>query len=451
MVQKERIRKLNDKNNKYGQSVIYWMSREQRVKDNWAMLYAAQRAKDLNVSLIVAFVISSSFPGATLRTYDFMITGLKEVAKDLEKLNIPLLVEIGDPEKAILALIKKYETSILVTDFSPLKIGRKWRRGVAEKIDIPFYEVDSRNIVPIWEASSKLEFAAYTIRPKITAKLDVYLTTFPELQYQEKTEIKSDALSILDDFLLNFKGDRAVAPSQYFKAGEREAHKKLSQFVENILPNGYSIKRNDPTVNSISDLSPYLHFGQISSQRVALEAKNSNAPQEDKSSFLEELVVRRELADNYCFYNENYDNFNGFPDWAKQSLIEHKNDKRQYIYEKNILEEGRTHDPIWNAAQMEMVKTGKMHGYMRMYWAKKILEWTISPDKAMEIAVYLNDKYELDGRDPNGYVGCAWSIGGVHDRAWFDRPIFGKIRYMNDNGLRKKFDVEKYIEIVNSK
>ena len=197
-------------------------------------------------------------------------------------------------------------------------------------------------------------------------------------------------------------------------------------------------------------MSPYFHFGHISTQRVALEIKNSSLKNEDKNSFLEEMIVRRELSDNFCEYEPNYDYFEGFHSWAKKTLNEHRDDERDYLYPKEQFEEAKTHDPLWNAAQNQMREQGKMHGYMRMYWAKKILEWSPSPEIAMQIAIELNDKYELDGRDPNGYAGIAWSIGGVHDRAWFERPVYGKIRYMNYNGCKTKFNVNSYINIYAS-
>ena len=159
------------------------------------------------------------------------------------------------------------------------------------------------------------------------------------------------------------------------------------------------------------------------------------------------MIIRRELSDNFCEYEKNYDYFEGFHHWAQKSLNEHRNDEREYIYTDEQFEEADTHDPLWNAAQNQMKTTGKMHGYMRMYWAKKILEWSPSPEIALQVAINLNDKYELDGRDPNGYTGIAWSIGGIHDRAWFERPVYGKIRYMNYNGCKSKFNVFKYIEM----
>jgi deoxyribodipyrimidine photo-lyase len=181
-----------------------------------------------------------------------------------------------------------------------------------------------------------------------------------------------------------------------------------------------------------------------------LEVSEAHVDKQSRETFLEELVVRRELSDNFCFYNSNYDNFRGFPEWARKTLDIHRGDAREYHYTAEQLECAETHDDLWNAAQTEMVKRGKMHGYMRMYWAKKILEWTESPEMAMEVAVYLNDRYELDGRDPNGYAGIAWSIGGVHDRAWNERPVFGKIRYMSYNGCKTKFNVKEYLKLIRS-
>jgi len=228
------------------------------------------------------------------------------------------------------------------------------------------------------------------------------------------------------------------------KPGESEAIKSLKNFLKNKFDK-YNELRNDPTKNAQSNLSAYLHFGQISAQRVALNTQKITGNQESEKVFLEELIVRRELSDNFCYYNKNYDSFEGFHDWAKTSLNEHRKDEREYLYNLEQFEKANTHEDLWNAAQLQMVKTGKMHGYMRMYWAKKILEWSKSPDDALKIAIYLNDKYELDGRDPNGYTGIAWSIGGIHDRPWFERPVYGKIRYMNRNGAEKKFDIKSYI------
>jgi deoxyribodipyrimidine photo-lyase len=249
--------------------------------------------------------------------------------------------------------------------------------------------------------------------------------------------------------MLALTADRSVSEVVWIRSGEREAHRALIKFIKHKL-SLYQELRNDPAMDGQSNLCPYLHFGQLSAQRIALEVMKADAAKEVKDAFLEELIVRRELSDNFCFYNHDYDSFAGFPDWAKKTLDKHRKDLRAYIYSREQFENGETHDGLWNAAQMEMVKRGKMHGYMRMYWAKKILEWTPSPEIAIETAIYLNDKYELDGRDPNGYTGIAWSMGGVHDRAWNERNVFGKVRFMSYNGCKSKFDIKRYIERINS-
>ena len=425
--------------------VVYWMQRDQRTDDNWALIFAQLKAKENDQPLIVVFNIVNKFLDATLRQYTFMIEGLKEVEQNLNKLNIPFQLLIGSPEKTIPEFIEKNNAGIFVTDFNPLKIITKWKNKIAAKIKIPFYEVDAHNIVPCWQASIKLEYAAYTIRPKINKQLPKYLDDFPALTKQPVSNGKKSKNTDWSKVYNSLEINKNVKPVEWIKPGEKEAKKVLKNFLSSKLP-AYNIERNDPNKNALSNLSPYLHFGQISAQRIALEAQPFIEHLESQKSFLEELIIRRELSDNFCFYNKDYDNFDGFHDWAKKTLNEHRGDKREYIYSKGEFENAETHDELWNAAQLEMINTGKMHGYMRMYWAKKILEWTKSPEEALNIGLYLNDKYELDGRDANGYVGLAWSIGGVHDRAWTERPVFGKIRYMNYNGCKRKFDVKAYIK-----
>lgn len=424
--------------------VIYWMQRDQRVKDNWALQFAIEKAKELNQLVVVAFCLVPTFLDATIRQYGFMLSGLKEVEESLIKLNIAFYLLTGDPGEEIPKLSKHLNASAVVSDFNPLRLIRKWKKDVIENIDIPFYTVDAHNIVPVWEASNKQEFGAYTIRPKIKKQLDEYLDEFPTLAKQKSHNLKSEKID-WEKAHKTLKINFDVKEVDWIQPGESNALKMLNSFLNERFTN-FSEKRNDPNENVLSNLSPYLHFGQISAQRIVKETLQVKGEEINKESFLEELIVRRELSDNFCFYNKNYDSFEGFPEWAKKTLNEHRNDKREFTYKLEQFENAETHDELWNAAQIEMVTTGKMHGYMRMYWAKKILEWTETPEEALEFSIYLNDKYELDGRDPNGYVGCAWSIGGVHDRAWTERPVFGKIRYMNYNGCKRKFDVKKYIE-----
>lgn len=404
----KRIRILKEGISKQG-TIVYWMQRDQRVHDNWALLFAQERAIELKQPLIVLFNLVPSFLEATIRQYGFMLKGLREVESELKKFNITFKLTTGDAGDEIPKFLESINVSLLVTDFNPLKIVRQWKKSVADKITIPFYEVDAHNIVPCLHVSYKQEFAAYTIRPKIQKLLPEFLDEFPILQKMKtKTSVsKTDWDKVYKSLKINYE----VKEVDWLLPGENAAHKVLQDFISKKFAN-YGTDRNFPTHDAQSNLSPYFHFGQISPQRVALAIQPLTDYAESHKSFLEEMIIRRELSDNFCYYNKNYDSFDGFHPWAQESLILHRKDKRDYIYSLEEFELAKTHDDLWNAAQMEMVSKGKMHGYMRMYWAKKILEWTKSPEDAMRIAIYLNDKYELDGRDPNGYAGIAWSIGG---------------------------------------
>ncbi len=429
-----------------GRTVLYWMSRDQRVTDNWALLYAQEVAIKLKQPLIVMFSLAPAFLGATIRQYGFMLRGLHDVAQKLHRKNIPFILLFGQPSDEVPAFVSKHNIGLIVTDFDPLRIKLLWKEQVSRLVVTPFHEVDAHNIVPCRLASAKQEYAAYTIRPKINRLLGDFLTPFSTLKkhpynFTERTEDVN-----WPELIAKVPVDRSVQEVSWIVPGENAALAALRSFIAD--GSGYAEKRNDPAKNGQSGLSPYLHFGQISAQRVALEVMRSKVKKASRDAFLEELIIRRELADNFCLHNSSYDSFDGFPEWAQTTLMKHLKDRREYTYSLSDFEQAKTHDDLWNAAQREMVIRGKMHGYMRMYWAKKILEWTGSAKEALEIAITLNDRYELDGRDPNGYAGIAWSIGGVHDRAWGERPIFGKVRYMSYKGCRSKFDVPRYIKQI---
>ncbi len=446
-VRSTRVRVLKERKIEYG-PVIYWMSRDQRAEDNWALIYAQEMALARESPLAVVFCLSRAFLGATLRQYGFMLKGLKGTSLALAEKNIPFFILSGDPPVELASFAARHGIATIVTDFDPLRIKRLWKNELTKNTDASLVEVDAHNIVPCLEVSDKQEWGAYTLRPKINRLLDEYLTGFPRLEkhpYKWKGKVlRFDANRPLKSLAV----DTSVPEVDQIDPGSSAAARELKTFLKRL--NDYDEARNDPNRNGQSGLSPYLHFGQISAQRVALEIMGSNAPKRSRDAFLEELIVRRELSDNFCFYNPRYDSVKGFPEWARRTLNEHRKDRRPYLYTLKKLEAGLTHDTLWNAAQLEMVKFGKMHGYMRMYWAKKILEWTPSPEHAMKTAIYLNDKYELDGRDPNGYAGIAWSIGGIHDRAWGERDVFGKIRYMSYTGCRNKFDTGAYIKKINA-
>ena len=435
--------------NENGLPVVYWMSRDHRMHDNWALLFAQDMAMKQHAPLAVIFCLVPRFLNATVRHYDFMITGLEAVEKGLSEKNIPFFLLIGAPEKEIPKFLRTHRVGTLAADFDPLRIKRTWKENIAKKIDSAFYEVDSRNIVPCWIASPKQEFGAYTFRPKIHRMLENYLVEFPPVQNHPIAWVGEKKRIDWQGVKKTLDADSSVGVVTWIKSGEKAASRALNDFLEMRL-NRYSTERNNPNKECQSNLSPYLHFGQLSSQRIALEVMKVSKNKEHTEAFLEELIVRRELSDNYCFYNTRYDMFEGFPAWAQKTLNDHRKDRRLYRYSLSEFEGSNTHDDLWNAAQMEVVKRGKMHGYMRMYWAKKILEWTATPEEALHVAVYLNDRYQLDGRDTNGYTGIAWSIGGVHDRAWNERDIFGKIRYMSYKGCASKFHVKSYVDHIKS-
>ena len=432
-------------------NICYKISRDQRINSNHALQFAIELAKQYKVKLICCFVLEQEFLNASDGIFQYMLAGLNDTKQRLAELNIPFIFLKGKHAEVLPEFIKLNNIGMLITDFDPLKIKRRWNSEIDEVIQIPHFEVDTHNIVPCRVASNKLEFAAYTIRPKILKVLHNYLNPLPEIDYCSFNDnfvpIVPDSMNAEEYLIKNYAGKFDFYPS------EKAAFQTLENFINKRLEY-YATKRNYPELRYCSDLSPYLHFGKISSLQIALEIMKhcdqaGILPFEDANtaSFLEELIVRKELSDNFCFYNQNYDNFDGFPNWAKMSLDEHRSDLRENIYDYAQLESAKSHDVLWNAAQNEMLNTGKMSGYMRMYWAKKILEWTPNPETAQQYAIMLNDTYSIDGRDPNGYAGIAWSIGGVHDRAWFNRAIFGKVRFMSYNSTSKKFDAKAYIRL----
>jgi deoxyribodipyrimidine photo-lyase len=445
MIQKERIKILNQKSLQKGAYVLYWMQAAQRAEYNHALEYAIIQANELRRPLIVFFGITDHFPEANERHYFFMIEGLREVKRDLQERNIQMVIWHKSPEEGAIKMSQK--AALVIVDRGYLRIQREWRDKVARQIGCPLIQVESEVIVPVEEASPKEEYSAATLRPKIKKKLAHFLTPLKRRNPAISSlsmEFSSFDIMDLEKAISRLNIDRGVKKTPYFHGGTKEAKKHLRVFLEKKLDH-FGQLRNDPTVDYLSHLSPYLHFGQISPLYIALKVWETDSP--GKESFLEELIIRRELSMNFVFYNHQYDSFGGLPEWAKKTLKEHQKDQRPYLYSLEELEAAMTHDPYWNAAQKEMVLAGKMHGYMRMYWGKKILEWSKSPADAFGQALYLNNKYELDGRDPNSFAGVAWCFG-KHDRPWAERMIFGKVRYMNEKGLERKFNIKNYVAKV---
>ncbi|XP_032386903.1 CPD photolyase [Etheostoma spectabile] len=429
------------------EGVLYWMLRDHRVQDNWALIQAQRLALEENLPLhicVCLFVPKSEL--STLRHYSFMLKGLKEVAKECKTLDIQFHLLHGSAGDVLPGFVSDHGLGAVVTDFSPLREPLQWLEDVKKALpkDIPLIQVDAHNIVPCWVASPKLEYAARTIRGKITKLLPEFLTEFPLVEKHPYTATAAAKPVDWDKILASLQVDRSVGEPEWAEPGTNGGMAMLESFID-VRLKLFDTQRNDPNAAALSQLSPWIRFGHLSAQRVALQVQHSGKSSGlSVSSFIEELVVRRELTDNFCFYNKKYDCVEGAYEWAQKTLKDHAKDKRPYLYTREQLEKAETHDKLWNGAQNQMVTEGKMHGFLRMYWAKKILEWTSSPEEALSIALYLNDRYELDGQDPNGFVGCMWSICGIHDQGWGERAVFGKIRYMNYKGCLRKFDVARF-------
>jgi deoxyribodipyrimidine photo-lyase len=433
-----------------GKCVVYWMQRAQRAADNPALDVAVEAANALRKPLVAFLGLVPFYPNANLRHYTFLAQGISDLAQRLGRRGVGFILR-RHPTHQLVRFCQEVRPSLVVGDENPLRELERWKLIAADRLHVPLWTVDADVIVPV-KLLEKEQYAARTIRPRIRACLNEFLVPLanPKAGMLWKQPKGLASLPPDSDLLEGFPIDRSVEPVSTFRGGTDEGLRALSRFVQDRLK-GYAVKRNRPELDGTSRLSPYMHFGHLGPHTVALAVKNADAPSEDREAFLEELIVRRELATNFVRFNPYYDRLDSCEPWALRTLEDHRRDEREYLYSERLLENAETHDSLWNAAQKQMVCGGWMHGYMRMYWAKKILDWTRSPEEAYDIAVHLNDRYELDGRGPNGYAGIAWAIGGKHDRAWGpERPIYGKVRYMSYQSTSRKFDSTLYIQRVES-
>lgn len=428
-----------------GKCVVYWMQRSQRGVDNPALNVAVEAANALGKPTVVFFAPVPFYPNATLRAYRFLAEGIPDIAGALEKRGVGFVLR-RYPEHSLVKFCEEVRAALVVGDENPMREPEHWREVAAKKLRVPLWTVDSDVIVPS-RLIEKEQYAAVHIRRKLEAQLKRFLVKAgnPRAKVAWKKPARLESLAADFDVTDGWELDRSVGPVRTFKGGTKEGLRLLGEFVNKKLKR-YDKNRNHPEIDGTSRLSPYLHFGHLSPLTIALAVQKADAPKAHKKSFMDELLVWRELAVNFVTYNPHYDTFESGAKWAHRTLAAHAGDPRPYLYSERQLEHPETHDPLWNAAQMQMVNSGWMHNYMRMYWGKKILEWSRTPAEAYRVAVALNDKYELDGRDPNGYAGVAWSIVGKFDRPWFERPIFGQIRYMSGASTGRKFDSKRYIE-----
>ncbi|RXH58538.1 deoxyribodipyrimidine photo-lyase [Granulicella sibirica] len=438
-----------------GKCVVYWMQRAQRGIDNHAVNLAVAVANEMSLPLVVYFAGISNFPHANLRHYVFLNQGLPDIEGDLAKRNITFLMRKA-PSESLRQLLVDVKAAILIGDENPMREPERWRRDIAASVPIPFYTVDTDVIVPS-KLIGKAQYGAYTIRPRLYRALPEFLRPYENpcaiASWKRPRGFKSD--SVHEDITAGWKDfDRSVRPVAAWKGGTHAALARLKLFTETML-HDCETQRNRPETDGTSAMSPYLHFGHIGPQTIALAIDAAAAAnpklQSARDSYFNELIAWRELAVNFVKYSpDTYDTADCAEEWSRKTIAEHARDEREHLYSLKELELGQTYDELWNAAQIQMVRHGWMHNYLRMYWAKKILEWTPDVQTAMKHAIYLNDKYFIDGRDPNGYAGVAWAIVGKFDRAWGSRPVFGKRRYMSGASTGKKFDSKAYIRQMNA-
>lgn len=453
----ERVVALNERPvNADGRYVMYWMQMYKRVENNHALVWAVRKANELKLPLVVYEGLKYYYPWANDRLHTFILEGVEEKYREFEKLGIRYLFYLqqdADAPKQTVARLAK-DAAMIVTDAYPCFIIPEHNRTIASKAEIAVHAVDSNGVIPM-SKFDKEEYAAYTIRPKIHKLLDRYL----QLPVLDELEVKAPKLSLdcpedkitrdsIAGLVAGCDIDHTVSPSPYYHGGTANARERLQKFVTELLPD-YEKLRNKPDRDGSSRMSSWLHFGYISPIEVAIAVKNADAPQASKDAYIEELIVRRELSFNLTAHNSNYDSLKCLPDWAHKTMRKHHGDKREITYTLEQLEAAETHDELWNAAQREMTKTGEMHNYVRMLWGKNVIAWSPTYEIAFETLVHLNNKYCLDGRDPNSYAGILWCFG-KHDRPWMERPVFGMIRYMTSGSTGKKFDSKAYIAWVNA-
>ncbi|WP_246580734.1 deoxyribodipyrimidine photo-lyase [Deinococcus aestuarii] len=441
MIQPERVQMLRPGEPGRDGFVLLWVQSSVRTRDNHALEYAAGEARRLGQPLAAVFGLNPDYPEANARHFQYLLEGLRDLRGGLAERGIPLSIRIGHTPDEVLKAAQG--ASLVVTDRGYLRPGRQWRRSLAERLSVPFVQVESDAVVPIRTVSDKQEFAARTLRPKLHRHLEHFLVP---VDVQDGVQGHPDWDPGLDvgDPALTVRAlgvDNSVPPGEE-GGGEVKALARLDHFVSRLLPR-YDSGRRDPNVDGGSRLSAYLHYGHLSPLTAALAAREHSDGGPGLDAFFEEMIVRRELSFNYCEFNPAYDRYEGLPAWTRQTLEEHAADPRPHLYTREQLDAAQTHDRYWNAAHTEMVRTGRMHNAMRMYWGKKILEWTATPQEAYDTTLWLNNRYELDGRDANSYVSVGW-VFGLHDRPWARRPIFGTVRYLAESGLNRKFDAEAY-------
>ncbi len=478
-----RIRPLNSAPPQVeGRFVLYWMVANRRSTFNFSLQRAVEWAQKLQKPLLVFEALRNGYPWASDRIHHFVIQGMADNARALAETNAAYFPYLERDQNAGHGLLESVggDAAVVVTDDFPCFFLPRMLSAVASRLKVRMEAVDSNGILPM-RAVDKVFARAFDFRRFLQKNLRPHLAEFPlanplrgialppmpELPAQitqrwPKADVQQRAENPSD--LNEFPIDHDVGVVRDMPGGSRAATKRLKEFrTRKILEYGDS--RNQPQQDVTSGLSPYLHFGHISAHEIFTElmteeewtpdeladsAKGSSSGwwgcSPNVESFLDELITWRELGYNMCWQRDDYDEYSSLPDWAQKTLKEHAADPRQFTYSLAEFEYAKTHDELWNAAQTQLQRDGRIHNYLRMLWGKKILEWSETPEFALETMIELNNKYALDGRNPNSYSGIFWVLGR-YDRAWGpERPIFGKVRYMSSENTARKVRVKEYIQ-----
>lgn len=444
-IEPERITELNDTPERDGDYVLYWMQQSQRAVFNPALELAFSIASRLARPVVVGFGLTDGYPEANARHYAFMLEGLAETAQALEARGARFVVRLGSPDEVAIALAQR--ACAVVCDRGYLRVQKTWRARVAVEAGRRVVQVEGDVVVPVDLASAKHEMAARTLRPKVLKRREAFIVPLA----RERLSVRAGALALAGDvepaalatLVSRLRVDRSVAPVSAFRGGYSQARRQLDSFVRQRLAR-YVADRSKPGDPQVSAMSPYLHFGQISPVEIALAVRAAGRRDENEDSYLEELIVRRELSMNFVNTTRDYDRYRCLPPWARRTLDAHRTDPRPHRYDEDALARAETHDPYWNAAMRELLVTGFMHNHMRMYWGKKVLEWSPTPEAGYSALLKLNNTFFIDSRDANSYANVGW-VFGLHDRPWPERPIFGQVRYMNAAGLERKTDIAAYV------
>lgn len=441
-----RSRQVNSAQSTLCGPIVYWMSRDQRVRDNWALLYAQREAIRQKVPLVVLFCFVPNFLAGTLRQYGFMLRGLPQIAHNLRKKNIPFFFISGEPKNVIPAFLQSIQAGGMFTDFSPLRTKNKWLSDVILKTNVPIFEVDAHNTIPCWQLFSEQVKSIEAFRVKLRNSIPDFLNAFPSVR-KHPVPFRGKVPRIKWELMIeSLPLDRSVPEVSWTQSGEHEAQKAFRKFLKQRI-NEYKSGnvQNGAQREWTWRLQPYLHFGQLSIQKMIWTVMHSEIQPRFKASFLESLITRRELADHFCYHNKHYASVRGFPEWATTTLNEHRYDAREHLYSKRILESAMTHDELWNHLQRELVSSGRIFGYARRYWAKKLLEWTRSPEEALRLAITLMEKYSINGWDTSTYLNIARAIGGVYDApSKMTRPVLGSIPYIKPRYQSARRDLRTY-------